>query len=422
MVRGYNPYLILSRNMFFVTLKPGKDRRLRAGHCWVYKGEIAKIASEAADGDPVDIRDHKDRFLGRGLLNRTSQITVRRFTTQKEEIDRSFFQRRLQTALSYRQRVLPDTATFRVVFSEGDLLPGLILDKYGDHLVLQALTLGIDRRKAWIVEIARDLFQPKAIIERSDVPSRRLEGLQEQKGVLWGESDGKTHIAVGRFCEAASGGNADSQSRPTTLTFEVNLLEDQKTGFFLDQSDNYVEVARHCAGQRVLDCFGYHGGFALFAARAGAKSVEAVEISDVAVARARRNVEVNDLLGKIEFTCANAFDVLKKYDTEKRQFDVIVLDPPTFTRTKESIDGAMRGYKEINLRALKMLPAGGKLATFTCSHHIDAELFKTIVLDAAADAKKTVRLVKVLTQSRDHPILPAVPETEYLRGLLLEVV
>ena len=390
--------------MSFVTLKPGKDRRLRAGHCWVYAGEIAKITAEAADGDPVDIRDHKERFLGRGLLNRTSQISVRRFTTQKEEIDQTFFRRRLEAALAYRQRVLPDTTTFRVVFSEGDLLPGLILDKYGDHIVLQALTLGIDQRKAWIAEIARDLFQPKAIIERSDVPSRRLEGLSESKGVLFGESDGKVTVAVG------------------AVQFEVNLLEDQKTGFFLDQSDNYVEVARHCAGRRVLDCFSYHGGFALFAARAGATSVEAVEISDVAVARARRNVEVNELLGKIEFTCANAFDVLKKYDTEKRQFDVIVLDPPTFTRTKESVDGAVRGYKEINLRALKMLPAGGKLATFTCSHHIDAELFKAIVLDAAADAKKTVRLVKVLTQSRDHPILPAVPETEYLRGLLLEVV
>jgi 23S rRNA (cytosine1962-C5)-methyltransferase len=390
--------------MSSVTLKPGKDRRLRAGHCWVYAGEIAKIAAEAADGDPVDIRDHKERFLGRGLLNRNSQITVRRFTTQKEEIDQAFFHQRVEAALQYRQRVFPDAATFRVVFSEADQLPGLILDKYGDHLVLQTLTLGIDQRKAWIIEIARDLFQPKAIIERNDVPSRRLEGLPESKGVLFGESDGKATVAVG------------------AVRFEVNLLEDQKTGFFLDQADNYAEVAQHSAGKRVLDCFSYHGGFALFAARAGATSVEAVEISDVAVAQARRNVEANDLLGKIEFTCANAFDVLKKYDTEKRQFDVIVLDPPTFTRTKESVEGAVRGYKEINLRALKMLTVGGKLATFTCSHHIDAELFKAIVLDAAADAKKTLRLVKVLTQSRDHPILPAVPETEYLRGLLLEVM
>jgi 23S rRNA (cytosine1962-C5)-methyltransferase len=390
--------------MSSVILKPGKERRLRAGHCWVYAGEIAKIADDASDGAVVDIRDHKDRFLGRGMLNRNSQITVRRFTTQKEEIDQAFFRRRIEAALAYRGRVLPDAAAFRVVFSEGDQLPGLILDKYGDHLVLQALTLGIDRRKPWIVEIARDLFQPKAIIERSDVLSRRLEGLAESKGVLFGESDGKVTVAVG------------------AVQFEVNLLEDQKTGFFLDQTDNYVEVARHCVGKRVLDCFSYHGGFALFAARAGSKSVEAVEISDVAVSRARRNAEANDLLGKIEFTCANAFDVLKKYDTEKRQFDLIVLDPPTFTRTKQSVDDAVRGYKEINLRALKMLPAGGVLATFTCSHHIDAELFKAIVLDAAADAKKTVRLVKVLTQSRDHPILPAIPETEYLRGLLLEVV
>ena len=183
--------------MSSVTLKPGKDRRLRAGHCWVYAGEIAKIAAEAADGNPVDIRDHRERFLGRGLLNRNSQITVRRFTTQKEELDAAFFRRRLEAALAYRRRVLPDAATFRIVSSEGDQLPGLILDKYGDHLVLQTLTLGIDQRKAWIMEIARDLFQPKAIIERNDVPSRRLEGLPESKGILFGESDGKVTVAVG---------------------------------------------------------------------------------------------------------------------------------------------------------------------------------------------------------------------------------
>jgi 23S rRNA (cytosine1962-C5)-methyltransferase len=386
-----------------VILKKSREHRLIAGHCWVYAGEIAKITGEPADGDAVDIRDHKERFLGRGLLNRHSQITVRRFTMQKEEFDKAFLRQRLEAALEYRrERGVGDA--FRVVFSEADLLPGLIVDKYGDYLVLQALTLGIDRRKSQIVEILREMFQPKAIIERSDVPSRKLEGLAETKGVLFGETDGWVRVQLPEF------------------SIEVNLLEDQKTGFFLDQRINYAEVGQLCAGARVLDCFSYHGGFALAAAKAGAASVEAVEISEPAVARARKNTELNGLTGKIEFICANAFDVLKKFDSEKRQFDLIVLDPPSFTRTKQNVGDALRGYKEINLRALKMLPAEGILATFSCSHHIDRDLFMDVVLAAAADAKRTVRLVKVLTQSPDHPILPAIPETEYLKGFLLQVM
>jgi 23S rRNA (cytosine1962-C5)-methyltransferase len=255
-----------------------------------------------------------------------------------------------------------------------------------------------------LVELCRELFTPKAIIERSDVPTRKLEGLAETKGVVFGETDGRVTINVGG------------------VKFALNLLEDQKTGFFLDQAANYQEMFRFCSGKRMLDCFSYHGGFALYAAKAGASSVEAVEISDVAVTRARENAELNGLLGKIEFNCANAFDTLKKYDVEKRQFDVIVLDPPTFTRTKQNVDDALRGYKEINLRALKMLTSGGLLVTFTCSHHISGELLREVVVAAAADARKTVRLVKSLAQSPDHPVLPAIPETEYLKGFLLQVL
>jgi 23S rRNA (cytosine1962-C5)-methyltransferase len=371
-----------------------------AGHCWVYSGEIAKISEEAKDGDAIEIRDFKDRYLGRGVLNTQSQITVRRFTTQKEELDRDFFRRRLAAAWSYRR----GAETCRVVSSEGDQLPGLIVDRYGDQLVLQAMTLGIDQRKSVVVELLRELLHPRAILERSDAPTRKLEGLPESKGVLAGESDGQATATV-----------AGTQ-------FAVNLLDDQKTGFFLDQAENYRIVAGHCTGKRVLDCFTYHGAFALTAAKAGAKTVEAVEISEPATVRARRNAELNGVPAKIEFTCANAFDVLKKFDTEKRQFDVIILDPPTFTRSRQNVDDALRGYKEINLRALKMLSPGGLLATFTCSHHVTAALFMESVLAAAADARKTVRLRQRLTQSPDHPILPAIPETEYLKGYLLEVV
>jgi 23S rRNA (cytosine1962-C5)-methyltransferase len=386
-----------------VILKAGKERRLVAGHPWVYAGEIAKITGDVADGDEVDLRDAKQRHLGRGLLNRKSKITVRRFTTGKEELNEEFFRARVAAAWAYRQQLgFGDAA--RVVFSESDQLPGLIVDKFGDCLVFQALTLGIEMRKPWVIRILRDLFHPRAIIERSDAHTRRLEGLAETKGVVFGQSDGRVTLA-------AAG-----------LRFEVDLLADQKTGFFLDQCENYREIAAWSAGRRVLDCFSYHGGFALAAAAGGASQVEAVESSEAAVARARRNAELNGLTGTIEFTTANVFDRLKQYDKEKRTFDLVVLDPPSFTRTKEKVDDAVRGYKEINLRALKRLGPGGMLATFSCSHHIRGELFRLIVVDAAADARKTVRLVRTLTQSRDHPILPAVPESEYLRGLLLQVM
>lgn len=376
-----------------------------SGHPWVYSGEIAKLTGDPGDGDVVDIRDHKDRPHGSGLLNRKSQITVRRFTTGKEDLDRTFFRKRIEAALAYRKSILPEEgSSYRVVWSEADQLPGLIVDKFGDDLVFQALTLGIDKRKGTFIEILRDLFKPKSIVERSDVPSRRLEGLEEAKGVVYGKYEGNAVINVGG------------------VKFEGNLLDDQKTGFFLDQAENYAIVAGHCAGKKVLDCFSYHGGFGLFAAKAGASHVEAVESSEPANVRAHNNAKLNGVEGKLEFNCANVFDVLKTYDKEKRQYDVIVLDPPTFARAKQNVDDALRGYKEINLRALKMLPPGGILATFSCSHHINANLLEAVIVEAAADAHKTVRLVKTLTQSPDHPVLLAVPETEYLKGFLLQVV
>jgi 23S rRNA (cytosine1962-C5)-methyltransferase len=390
--------------MSSVILKKGKEHRLVAGHCWVYSGEIDALSEEVQDGDAVEIRDHKDRYLGSGLINRQSQITVRRFTTLKEDINEDFFRRRLQAALQHRRHVCPGATAYRVVFSESDLVPGLVMDWFDGVLVVQALTLGIDQRKKMILKVAQEILKPRAIIERSDVPTRRLEGLPEQTGVLAGATDGMVDFEVGG------------------VKWEADLLHDQKTGFFLDQAENYRIVGDLCAGKKVLDCFSYHGGFSLYAASRGAKVVESVESSEQAVTRARKNTERNGLTGKIEFTCANAFDVLKKYDQEKRQFDVIVLDPPTFTRTRQNIEGAARGYKEINLRALKMLPPGGVLATFSCSHHIKPDMFREIILESAADAKRTVRLVRTLTQSPDHPILPAIPETEYLKGLLLEVM
>ncbi|MCS7048136.1 MAG: class I SAM-dependent rRNA methyltransferase [Verrucomicrobiae bacterium] len=391
--------------MATVVLKPGKERRLRAGHAWVYAGEVAKITGTVADGDAVAVRDAKGRPLGRGLLNRQSQIVVRRYTSGGEDFDEAWLRERIRAAESYRLAVYGGEVTsYRLVFGESDLVPGLVVDRYGDCLVMQALTLGVERRKREVLAILEREFGPRAIVERSDVHTRELEGLQPVKGVVAGRLDGPVEI------ECAG------------LRWEVDLLEDQKTGFFLDQRDNYRCVAAWAAGRRVLDCFSYHGGFGLVTAAAGAKSVELVEISESAVARARRNAERNGLLGRVEFVCANAFDVLKQWDKERKRYELIVLDPPSFTRTKDRVGEAVRGYKEINLRALKMLEAGGLLATFTCSHHVGWALFEAIVRDAAADARRTVRLVQRLTQARDHPVALGIEETEYLRGLLLQVM
>jgi 23S rRNA (cytosine1962-C5)-methyltransferase len=387
-----------------VILKRLKTPRILLGHPWIYANEVAKVTAEPADGDAVDIRDHKNRFLGRGFYNSKSQIVVRRFTREKIEPDREFFRRKIESALRFRRQIFQNSDTFRVVNSESDELPGLILDKYGDILVAQTLTLGIERRKNLIYEIVKELLSPRAIVERNDVPTRKLEGLDESKGVIFGKLDGKIVAKIGEF------------------SAEIDVLNGQKTGFFLDQRENYGEVAAFCAGKKVLDCFSYAGGFAISAAKAGAAQVELVDISEEAIESSHRNAELNDVPEKISFTCGNAFDILKQYSTEKRAFDAVILDPPSFTRTREAVDGALRGYKEINLRALKMLEAGGILATFSCSHHIGHELFESVVVEAAADAKKSLRLLKRLTQSRDHPILPAVPETEYLKGLLLQVM
>jgi len=386
--------------MTSVILKKGRERRLVAGHAWVYTGEIDSVSGDPADGGVVDIRDARKRFLGCGWFNRRSQITVRRFSTHKEDPDRAFFQRRIAAALQHRRRLGHDPAdpqaAFRVVSSEADLVPGLILDKYGDCLVLQTLTLGVDQRRDLVLAVVEDLLHPRAIVERNDVATRKLEGLLESRGVLRGQTDGKQVIRVGGPTNGSAGApstgsgpdGAPSQrpdgvgpdrkgeppGEPIPLEFEVNLLEDQKTGFYLDQQANQGLVARHAAGRRVLDCFSYHGGFALTAARAGAAGVESIEISEAAVARARRNAKRNALTGRLEFVCKNAFDVLKQYDTQHQRFDLVVLDPPSFTRNKQSVADAVRGYKEINLRALKLLPIGGLLATFSCSHHVPADL------------------------------------------------
>lgn len=375
--------------------------RLFHGHDWVYFSEVLKTFGSPEDGSVVSIKDGKDRMLGSAIYNSKSQIVARRFSRQRQDLDADFFRRRIAQAIEYRRRRGVNPRLGRLVWSESDGLPGLIVDGYGDCLVLQTLTLALDRRKALIVDALRDLCAPKAILERNDAPIRKAEGLEPAVGVLCGEAPGPVPIEV------------------LGLKFEVDLLHGQKTGFYLDQLDNYAGVAPWAKGKRVLDCFSNQGAFALACAKAGAASVRAVEISAECVELIRRNASRNGL--EVEALAANVFDFLKDGERAGAQYDLIVLDPPSFTKSKEKLGDALRGYKEIHLRALKLLAPGGLLATFSCSHHVNDEVFRGVIAEAAVDAKKTLRQLARFGQAADHPVILTLPETEYLRGYLFEL-
>ncbi len=375
--------------------------RLFHGHEWVYYTEVLKTFGNPADGSVVSLKDGKDRMLGSAIYNSRSHIVARRFSHQRQDLDADFFSRRIRQAVEYRQRRGINPALGRIVWSESDGLPGIIVDRYGDHLVLQTLTLAMDQRKDLIVAALREVCAPVSIVERNDAPIRKAEGLEPQVGVLFGEVPASVPIEV------------------LGLKFEVDLLHGQKTGFYLDQLDNYAGVAPWAAGKRVLDCFSNQGAFALACAKAGAASVRAVEISEDCVELIRQNAARNGLA--IEALAANVFDYLKEQERAGAQYDLIVLDPPSFTKSKDKLGDALRGYKEIHLRALKLLTPGGLLATFSCSHHVNDELFRGVIGEAAVDAKKTLRQLVRFGQAADHPVILNLPETEYLRGYLFEL-
>jgi 23S rRNA (cytosine1962-C5)-methyltransferase len=383
-----------------IVLKP--RARIFHGHDWVYGSEVLKTFGNPAGGDVVSLKDGQDRSLGSAIYNPNSQIIARRFSRRKQDLDHDFFVRRIGQAIASREKLGVLRNPGRVVWSESDGLPGLILDRYGLHLVLQTLTLAMDQRKALIVEVAKQLLSPNSIIERNDAPIRKAEGLEMVTGLLFGEQPGT--IAV-----EAKG-----------IRFHVDLLAGPKTGLYLDQLDNYEAVAELADGKRVLDCFSNQGAFAIACAKAGASTVTAVEISGHLVKLINGNAQLNGVTITTEE--ANVFDYLSKQIRENVQFDLIVLDPPSFTKSKESINSALRGYKEIHLRALQLLPPEGYLATFSCSHHVSRETFLEMIVDASVDAKRHVRILKYLTQPLDHPILPHIPESEYLKGYLLQVL
>ncbi|MGD0812999.1 MAG: class I SAM-dependent rRNA methyltransferase [Verrucomicrobiota bacterium] len=406
-----NPIIASSMQISLPTvlLTPGAADRVIAGHPWIYAASVLRLTAPAADGALVQIKDHRQRFLGVGFYNSKSRIQVRVIAPERVEVNRDFFTERIRAALAVRQRHLPRASSFRVVNAESDFLSGLIVDKYGDVLVAQISSLGMDQRKTMIVEALQGIFSPRAIVERSEASFRKFEGLPESNGMLSGAVEGPVQIDL------------------NGLKFDVDILGGHKTGLYLDQQENYQKAAGLIRGGQVLDCFSFLGGFALHCARAGAAHVHGLDQSEEVVAAAGRLAQANGLDGQCSFEAVNVFDWLKARTAVRPHekvipaFDGIILDPPSFTRTRAAVDDAMRGYKEIHLRALKLLKTGGTLATFCCSHHVNAAMFEAVILEAAFDARRILRRVATFSQSSDHPILPAIPETEYLKGFAFEV-
>jgi 23S rRNA (cytosine1962-C5)-methyltransferase len=393
--------------------------RIHHGHDWVFSGEVLKVFGNPADGDVISLKDGKDRLIGSAIYNSKSQIVARRFSRRKQDLDLDFFQRRIAQAAEYRSRRGVDPRLCRIVWSESDGLPGVIVDRYGDNLVLQTLTLAMDMRKATIVEALRDIFcratapvaasattgrapALQSIIERNDAPVRRAEGMEARVGVLFGDAPSETEIEV------------------AGLRLTTDLLNAQKTGFYLDQLGNYEIVARYASGRRILDCFTSQGAFALACAKAGATKITAVEASAESLANARRNAEHNGV--EAEWVEEDVFAYLRAAEKNGAEFDLIILDPPSFTKTKGGLHDALRGYRELHVRAFKLLSKDGILATFSCSHHVTETIFAQTIADALVDARRSARRLHRFEQALDHPVLPTLPETEYFKGVLLEMM
>jgi 23S rRNA (cytosine1962-C5)-methyltransferase len=377
--------------------------RILHGHDWVFSSEVLKVFGNPADGDVISLKDGRDRLIGSAIYNSKSQIVARRFSHQRQGLDLDFFKRRIAQASEYRDRRKLEPKLRRVVWSESDGLPGVILDRYGDHFVLQTLTLAMDLRKPLIIAAIVDLFGSATIIERNDSTVRKAEGLELQTGVLEGTAP-PTPITI----------------EIEGLKFDVDLLNAQKTGFYLDQAPNYSAIAHFAAGRRVLDCFANQGAFALACARAGAADVAAVEENSENVAAGKQNAERNEL--KLRWIEQDVFAFLRGAEKAEAEYDLIILDPPSFTKTKSGLRDALRGYRELHVRAFKLLSKNGLLATFSCSHHVSEAAFGETIAEALVDARRSARRLRSFEQALDHPVLPTIPETEYFKGVLLEMM
>jgi 23S rRNA (cytosine1962-C5)-methyltransferase len=383
-----------------IVVKP--RARILHGHDWVFSSEVLKLFGNPEDGDVISLKDGKDHLIGTAIYNSKSQIVARRFSRRKQDLDLDFFKRRIAQAAEYRARRHVDPKLCRIVWSESDGLPGVIIDRYSDHLVLQTLTLAMDTRKELIAQAIVQIFGAITIIERNDAPVRKAEGLEVRTGILRGEATSKIKIDI------------------NGIQFDLDLLHGQKTGFYLDQRDNYGVVGQYARGRRVLDCFTGQGAFALACASAGASEVTGVEANMESLAIARKNAEHNKL--QAQWIAEDVFQFLRKAEKTGVQYDLIVLDPPSFTKTKSGLRDAIRGYRELHIRAFKLLSRDGILATFSCSHHVSENALAEMITSALVDARRSARRLRRFEQAPDHPVLPTLPETEYFKGVLLEMM
>lgn len=391
-----------------VYLKKGEGRSMKAGGPWVYDNEVERIEGEPLDGDVVSVHDYNGFCLGKGFLNRRSKLRVRMLTRNRnQEIDEDFLRTRVENAWEYRKKVV-DTGSCRVIFGEADFLPGLVVDKFSDVLVVQSLALGMDRYKSFILETLKELMAKegisiRGIYERSDAKVREQEGMPRVKGFLSDPFDTKVEIVE------------------NGVRYFVDVAEGQKTGFFLDQKYNRKAIWPLCPGVEVLDCFTHTGSFALNAGLAGANHVLGVDASELGVAQARENAALNGLSDRVEFLCADVFELLPELEAKGQKFDLVILDPPAFTKSRASVKKAVTGYREINLRAMKLIRDGGFLATCSCSHFVDYELFTQTIGQAARNVHKRLRQVEYRTQAPDHPILWDAEDSYYLKFYIFQV-
>lgn len=391
-----------------VTLKKGEGRTIKAGGAWVYDNEIAGIMGSFEDGDIVTVQDFDGYFMGYGFINRKSKITIRLLSRKKDAvIDEAFIRMRVKNAWEYRKQTI-DISSCRIIFGEADFLPGIVIDKFSDVLVVESLALGIDKLKPTILKcltevLAEDGVRIRGIYERSDAKVRLQEGMERVKGFIGEPFDTKVEIIE------------------NGVHYMVDVEDGQKTGFFLDQKNNRAAIQKLCKDKRVLDCFTHTGSFALNAGIAGAKSVLGVDASELGVNQARENARLNGLEDRVQFTCADVFDLLPELEAKGEKFDVVILDPPAFTKSRNSIKNAVKGYREINIRGLKLVEEGGFLATCSCSHFMDPDLFQKTIQEAARGAHKRLRQVEFRTQACDHPILWAADQSYYLKFYIFQV-
>ncbi len=396
----------------YITLKKGGGRTLKAGGAWIYDNEIDSVTGDVADGELVHVHDFDGYYMGIGFINRKSKITVRMMSRVKgTQIDDAFIKMRVKNAIDYRMAVIKeeDRSAFRVIFGEADWLPGIVIDKFADILVVQSLALGIDNFKLKIVEFAREIlgeygYNIRGVYERSDAKVRDLEGMPRIKGFIGDEFETKVQI------------------EENGVRYIVDVQDGQKTGFFLDQKYNRASIRPICKGARVLDCFTHTGSFALNAGMAGAREVTGIDASELAVNQAAENARLNGIDDIVKFECRDVFELLPELEKKGEKFDVVILDPPAFTKSRESVKKAVRGYREINLRAMKLVKDGGFLATCSCSHFMEPELFTKTIGEAAHDVHKRLRQVEYRTQCSDHPILWAADESLYLKFYIFQVV